>query len=212
MKQSLPLMFLAVLATATPAAAQYVFVDANGDGACTSGDVLPYGDGTIDVWIDTSHDMDGSTATCSTGEDLTIASYDVVLASSTSANASVTFHGWTNAVSQFTQEIGVAIEGPYLWAGYQSPGAGTHLAAGKYKLGTLSFTGSGSGCAYVYPIPSATISGTPRETGFWSDCLGANQDNIIRLGPDFTDVCGTGGVCDDAQKTTWGKIKDKYRH
>ncbi|MGE5176148.1 MAG: hypothetical protein ACM3JJ_07190, partial [Hyphomicrobiales bacterium] len=60
MKLPLPLLFLAVLATATPATAQYVYVDTNGDGICDSNDALSYGTWTIDVWIDTARNGDGS--------------------------------------------------------------------------------------------------------------------------------------------------------
>lgn len=215
MKQPLPLLFLAALAAATPASAQYVFVDTNGDGACDASDFLPYGDGTLDVWLDTNHEQDGSPATCATGEPLSISAYDVVLLASTTANATVTYRGWTNAMAQFTVSRGTAQEGDFFWAGCSSPDAQTYLPPGKYKLGTLSLTGGGSGCAWIYPAASATIAGVLRETDFNSQCLGADYDYTLRLGADFVGLCGTAGVCDGAatppNQTTWGKIKDRYR-
>jgi hypothetical protein len=212
MKQALLLLLVAALMAATPAIAQYMFFDSDGDGVCGVSDYVPYGDATADVWIDTIHNQDGSTATCATGEDLSIAGYDVVIAAGTYGPASIVLHGWTNAVTEFTQEVGIAQEGDYLWAGFQSGGAATYLPPGKYKLGTVSFTASGSGCASIGLMYQATISGTPHFTEFWSQCPGAGGDNYRVLGIDFLDACRLGGICEDAAKTTWGKIKERYMH
>ncbi|MGE5174922.1 MAG: hypothetical protein ACM3JJ_00995, partial [Hyphomicrobiales bacterium] len=173
-----------------------------------SNDALSYGTWTIDVWIDTARNGDGSTATCSTGDALSIAGYDLVLGGN--SQASLTFHDWTNAMSDFTEEVGFATDGQYLWASYRSPGGATFLAPGTYKLGSASFTGSG--CSYVVAFVQASISGQTHGTSFLSECPGSNLDGVIRLGADFYDVCGTTGICDDVKPTTWGKIKDIYRN
>ncbi|MGE5176147.1 MAG: hypothetical protein ACM3JJ_07185 [Hyphomicrobiales bacterium] len=212
MKQPLPLLFLAVLATATPATAQYIFLDTNGDGQCTAADVPDYGDATADVWLDTAHSADGSPVSCSTGEALSISAYDVVLQSNVYGSESFSFRGWTNAIAQFTQEVGTAQEGAYFWVGYTSSNAQTFLPPGKYKLGSLAYTRGGTGCLWIYPAASATISGSAHETDFFSQCLGSNLDYVIRLGADFNDLCAIGSICDDVQQTTWGKIKDIYRN
>ncbi|HEX7078371.1 MAG TPA: hypothetical protein VF363_08115 [Candidatus Eisenbacteria bacterium] len=213
MRQSLPLLLVAALAAATPANAQYVFLDTNGDGACDAADNLPPGDSSVDVWLDTNHNADGSTATCATGEALSISGYDVVLAAGVAGSAVLTFGSWSNAVVAFSQQIGVASEGPYFRAAFSAPSG--FLPAGKYKLGTLGYTGSGTGCAVLTPTPIGTISGTPYYTSFSSECLGSNQDNVLRFGVDFTDFCAAGGICDaaaDPTRTTWGKIKERYMH
>jgi hypothetical protein len=61
------LLLIAALAyVASPAAAQYMYLDANGNGVHDSGDRLaPNGSPTtVDVWIDTNHNRDGSLVTC----------------------------------------------------------------------------------------------------------------------------------------------------
>ncbi len=56
----LVLMFLA-----PPALAQYMFLDANGDGVNNDQDRLePGGTATLDIWLDTSKNRDGSPAVC----------------------------------------------------------------------------------------------------------------------------------------------------
>ncbi|HEY6784693.1 MAG TPA: hypothetical protein VI159_07050, partial [Gemmatimonadales bacterium] len=63
------------------AQAQYVYLDTNGDGVHTTADVLaPAGVTSLEVWIRTDHNRDGSLATCDTGDgDLTINGYEVIL-------------------------------------------------------------------------------------------------------------------------------------
>jgi hypothetical protein len=58
----LPLLLLFFVAA--PASAQYMFLDTNGDGAHTSADVLVAGANTVNVYLDTNHNKDGSVATC----------------------------------------------------------------------------------------------------------------------------------------------------
>src|SRR5262245_57505740 len=81
MRRLLPLLLLAVL-FAAPARAQYMFLDANGDGASTLADKMsPNGVATIcDVWIKTNLNRDGSPGVCPTGDGaLDINSYVVNL-------------------------------------------------------------------------------------------------------------------------------------
>jgi len=65
MKRSLLLLgVIAALAIGAPAYSQYIFMDVNGDGACTSADILTSSTTTVDVWLNTNHNKDGTTVTC----------------------------------------------------------------------------------------------------------------------------------------------------
>src|SRR5262249_53548509 len=87
----LPLLLL--LLVAAPASAQYMFLDTNGDAAHTSADVLTTGSQTVNVYLDTNHNKDGSAATCDADgvSPLTINSY---VFNFTGTN--VTYSGFTN--------------------------------------------------------------------------------------------------------------------
>jgi hypothetical protein len=210
MKQWLPLLYIAILAMAAPASAQCVYLDVDGDGECTAADVIGHGDATADVWIDTAKNLDGSSAECPTGGPLSIAGYDVIV-----TGVGVVITGWTNTVASFTQEVGVAQDGPDFWAGFQSPGAATYLPPGRNRIGTLSFSWGGSECPLVAIVPQASIGGTTHATGFWSECPAVAGDNYRVLGVDFYDACGTSAICDpplSGEQTTWGRIKDRYRN
>jgi hypothetical protein len=60
----LPVLSLASACT-TPAGAQYLYLDTDGDGVHTSADALaPMGPTDLDVWISTGSDRDGGIAYC----------------------------------------------------------------------------------------------------------------------------------------------------
>jgi len=209
MRNWLPLCFACFTAAviAAPVQAQYIFMDVDGNQQCDAADIPPSGEGTIDVWLDTSRVLDGGPATCATGEELTISAYEVVL-----YTADLTVTGWTNARPEFPQSLGFLKEGNFTYVGHTSSGASTHLVPGLYKLGTIATTFE-RGCRYVAAVGSAILSGVNRSTGFYSQCSGLDGDNTIRLGVEFSDNCGTvGTICDEAedQGTTWGKIKKQY--
>lgn len=205
MRNWLPLCFAAAV-IAAPVQAQYLFVDSDGDQLCTGTDIVPPGEGRLDIWIDTTKNGSGEPAVCATGEDLTISSYEVVIGVD-----GVTTLGWENARPEFNQSLGFQREGMYVRAGFTSPGATTHLAPGLYKLGTLLTQWDGR-CPIALPVPSALFSGTKHSTEFWSQCLGIDGDYWLRLGNEIADNCGTQFPCDAAedQGTTWGKIKQQY--
>lgn len=206
MRNWLPLCFAAAV-FAAPVQAQYIFLDVDGDQICTASDIVPHGDGRVDVWIDTTQDLVGDPVDCATGEDLTISSYQVVM-----VLEQVVAMGWENARPEFSQSLGFQTEGRYVRAGFTSAGGSTHLAPGLYKLGTL-LTQWDSGCPFVYPVSSTLLSGKKQSTEFMSQCLGLDGDYMLRLGDEFSDACGSLVLCDaaeDATSTTWGKIKQRY--
>jgi len=82
MKKSLLLLgVIAALAIGAPAHSQYIYMDVNGDGVCTSADLLTSSSTSIDVWLNTNHDANGSVKTCSSNasQPLDIFSYDLVV-------------------------------------------------------------------------------------------------------------------------------------
>ncbi len=86
-----------VLVAAHTAAAQYMYLDANGDGVHTSADVVPAsGSATFDIWLKTDENRDGSRPVCSRDSTsaLTINSYTFLLRV---RNGTVT---WSNFVNR----------------------------------------------------------------------------------------------------------------
>jgi hypothetical protein len=203
MKHTLPLLF-AALAVAVPAEVhgQYFFFDTNGDQACASaGDCYAGDQVAIDVWLDTNHDEYGAERTCATGEALSFWSYELVFVKSGSAFSTTTFGAWTNAIATFA-ELGSRVEsGDFLRVGY----TGAALPPGKYRLGTLIFTGLG-----CVSLGLGTFPDESHTTGIWSECPGSRQDNFLRLYED-AGYCYSGCFCSDVRESTWGTIKSKYR-
>jgi hypothetical protein len=215
---------LAHLLLAIPVArAQTLYLDTNGDGVSGRLDVLNGGHApedclteqttSVDVYFVTDKNPDGTTATCPTsGEAMTISSYQVVLRQSGSGAVYPT--GWTDNMGFETPAITVgdgtfATAGTETWVGR----SGNPLPAGKYKLGTLAVTVTG------YPaldfVTSSTISPAGEAfTGFGSACGGAYVAGALAYGGDFPTSNGFGIVtCSPTPvlPTTWGKIKQQYR-
>ena len=188
---------------AVPLQAQYLFIDANHDGVCDFLDIPKVSTlDSLDVWIDTSRNADGSPAACSTGEALTIASYELLFRT----DVNTVIRSWTNARPEFPTEEHRVFQTGAAWVGYYGS---THLAPGPYLLGRLGYEHT-SGCPYVnFAYENQALPGA--QTGFLSQCSGSQLDNFIRLGTDFLDACGVVLICDDVKSTTWGHIKEIYR-
>jgi len=217
------LLFLAVvamLAIGAPAYSQYLFIDANGDGhnsgnpaePGTGSDVLNSGITSVDIYFDTNHNPDGSAATCnSSTANLTINSYECLLRSS--GSGSVTFNGWTDNMGFTIGIIGAgdnkfAAAGTDCWVGL---GSGTQMAAGRYKVGTLSITVTGTPVISWLPLGASSIKATA-ETAFGTACEGHDFDNTYKLGSDYplSNAFGTPAPTPVAAKT-WGEIKGMYK-
>lgn len=206
------LLSLAVLAallsiTAAPLHAQSLFLDENRNGVCDDED-HPSANrvDTLDVWIDTSKNFDGSPATCSTGEDLTMSSYELILLS----DPGTTILSWTNLRPEFPIEEHKTLQAGVSWIGYTSSGATTHLPPGKYLLGKGVYQTTPGICPYIFIAPQSAAF-PAAETKFYSHCLGSQLDNYIRYGTDFVGTCGGIAICVGVKPTTWGHIKDIYR-
>lgn len=193
------------------AAAQYLFLDINGDGLCDYQDLFQGSVDTVSVWLDTRQDRYGTPAVCSAGGEMSISGYELLLRGDTNPGGSVAFGEWTNLVPQFTYDLGTVQEGNLLRVGRSSAGSATYLPAGKYLLGKVSVQFISAQCKRVAPTNTAVIGQDQFETKFYSQCPGIAADNQIRLGSDFYDYCEVGNLCDDVKGTTWGKIKRQYR-
>ena len=121
---------------ATPASAQYMYLDSNGDGVHTSEDVMNANGiaTTVDVWVDTDNNRDGSAAVCNSSDaDLTINSY-VFNLEATGGN--VTYSGFINQQTTFTFNFTEVNTGNNLYKnGYGQQAA---LPPGTYKLATIT--------------------------------------------------------------------------
>lgn len=195
------LVALVALAIGAPASAQYMWLDVNGDGQCTVDDVLGPSTTSVDVWIDTDSNADGSPATCVTADgDMTINSYGFVL---NAPAGGVTYGTWTDNMG-FTQPFDNGTAGTEVWVAWAST---TPQPAGTYKLGTLNITVTGNNVLQFLPI-SSTV-GTAL-TAFGAACSGFEFDNTLKYTSEWNDVCGTTAPTPVAE-TTWGKIKALYR-
>ncbi|HET7498006.1 MAG TPA: FG-GAP-like repeat-containing protein [Candidatus Eisenbacteria bacterium] len=182
-------MLLAVVASASlisvrPAAAQYLWIDTNGDGVNTSADVVaPSGATTIDVWLATDHNANGDPAVCASGDAaLTMAAYYVVLRAT---NGTMNWGSATNLIAAFTTQVPSTSDATEREFGFYG-GAG--LAPGSYHVATLSSTVA-SGTPSIAFAPQGALDPGFR-TGFGSACSGTDFDNLIKLGVDFTDAAG----------------------
>jgi hypothetical protein len=202
MKHSLLLVaVVALFAVASPAHSQYMYLDTNNDGVCDSNDILSPSSTSVDVWIDTNHNANGSVATCSqSSNNLTINSYEVIMR----ATGSVTYGTWTDNMS-FATNLGDAQAGGDFYAGR---GSGTVLPAGLYKVGSVAISGVSAGA--TLSIVSSTSASPIAETAFGSLCEGGDFDNTMKLGSDWFDVCGSASGTPVTQ-TTWGQIKNIYK-
>jgi len=202
MKHSLLLAaVVALVAFAAPAHSQYMFLDTDNDGDCDPNDVLTPSSTSVDVWLQTNTNADGSPATCNTsGNLLDLSSYEFFLRST----GSVTYGTWADNLA-FATSVGDFAAGTDT---YHGRCCGAVLPAGTYKLGTLTISGVSSG-ARLAIVSSSTVN-PAGGTSFGTACEGNDFDNTYKIGSDWTDNCGTASPT-PVTPTTWGQIKNIYR-
>jgi hypothetical protein len=209
------------LAPASPALAQYLYLDVNADGVNfwhqwdigehVPSDCLGSHITSVDVYYVTDKNADGSAATCASGDTLNIRSYEFIL--EWTGSGIVTPTGWTDNMG-FT-EPGIsggdgtfATAGQEVWVGR----SGEFHSPGLYKIGTLSVTMLG---IPVLSFKSSSAGSFPQaQTLFGSSCPGIQQDNKLRLGSDIPLASAFPAACTfsiGVTTTTWGKIKQQYR-
>lgn len=175
----------ASLLAPAPSIAQYMYLDANGDGVNTSADVLnPTGPTTVDIWIDTNHDKSGATVTCSDGSTpLTIFSYEFILQTS---GGTVSWGAFTNDQPQWTTNLGLASSNTEYHNGFA--GAVSPSPPGLYELGSMTITIASGSPAVLFGTSSSLSSNYITEFG--SACPGTQFDNTLQLGRDWFDTAG----------------------
>jgi len=199
-----------VLSVSHPAYGQYIYLDLDGDGVCSSADIPTAATTSIDVYLDTNHDANGREATCGDGTSpLNMFSYDLVLAYK--GAGAVTFQSFTpdRALLDYAILSAFTAVGNEVGVGY-SKKEGTD-GPGRFKLGTFHVAVVGHPAIVFEATPQ--VSSIPSGfTGFGSQCAGSMFSGTIALGYDFTDTCSFSQDWSDAvQLTTWGKIKQIYR-
>jgi len=189
------LLIVALAGFAAPAAAQYMYLDSNGNGVHDGGDRLAANGTatTVDVWINTNHNRDGSLATCDSDGTLPLGlnSYVVNLLA---ANGLVSYSGFVNRISQFNVAFGELNPGDGLRYknGFGGP---TSLPPGTYRLATVTITGiSGTPNVGIVDMVSGSVDFTSFGTGA-GGCFGNDFDNTYKLsgpagGTDWFDADG----------------------
>ncbi|HEU4765151.1 MAG TPA: putative Ig domain-containing protein [Candidatus Eisenbacteria bacterium] len=196
MKVALRLLAVAALACfwSAPAMAQYMYMDTNGDGVWSTADVLnPNGTPTsVDVYLNTTHNRDGSVATCDS-QDGNLAIWNSFATHISVPGGTVTFSNYTNQQAAFTINCsngGLAFTSTSTEAA-QCQATGTPIDNGgaTLKLYTMTVTGV-SGTPSLQFVPLNSLDNNP--TSFGTNCGGLDFDNTYKLGTDWFDVNGAG--------------------
>ena len=186
----LPGFALALLVLASPAYAQYMYLDSNGDGVRTAADKLhPVRPTVVDIWFDTAHSRDGSATSChsSPATPLDMNSYVVNLKAT---GGTVSYSSYANRLPGATPlgSTPASDETQFSTGPFIVP-VSASLPPGKYLLGTLTITVT-SGFPSVQVVPRLTYPFID-ATSFGSDCdEHADESNSIILGQDWLDVDG----------------------
>jgi hypothetical protein len=180
---------LALLLLAPSAQAQYMYLDSNGDGVHTAADKLhPVGPTTVDIWLDTAHNRDGSGTSCQVDPTAPFNFFSYVV-NLQATNGTVSYSAYTNRVPRMSLLGGVppaSTETDFNTGGWALPIL-ERLPADRYLLGTLTVTVlTGSPSVDIV----AHLDTYPDQTLFGSDCPGGDFNNSITLGVDWVDVDG----------------------
>lgn len=206
-------LFLLLICTASvsPATAQYIYLDLNGDGLNTPLDVLsgivPV---NVGVYLRTDINRDGSPATCPTGQVLSIGSFEFILRSvgGTVSYGALSGGLFAGGIPAHTQHDDVDF-----YAG-RFDSTAVYVPAGKILLGTIPVTPL-TGTPLLTFATSTPLSAR-FLTSFGSQCRGADGEYTMVLGRDWGDADGTfgtvlanvsGKVFQDANGTSTGNCQ-----
>jgi hypothetical protein len=153
--------------------AQYMYVDANGDGIHTAADQLNASGATsLDIWLDTTHDRDGSPQSCNShsgastsGGPLDLFSFTIVLQST---GGTVSWGSFSAANVSFTVD-GTDLADAHDTEFNRSLPLGTVIPPGLVKLGTIPVTVA-SGAPSIHFGTSTPLDPFGFGTGFGTDC------------------------------------------
>ncbi|HEX7078529.1 MAG TPA: PKD domain-containing protein [Candidatus Eisenbacteria bacterium] len=185
-------LLLPLCLAAVPAQAQYLYLDSNGDGIRDAQDRLnPDGPTTIDVWLVTDRDRDGTPVVCDveSGTGMTLNSYSFVL------------HAVGGTMEWGTMQNRLPFTGPGACFAsdqdttdpvYYHNGWGYRdiLPPGRYRLATLTVRPA-SGHPSIFVEPYHPVLRT-RITAFGTMCPALENDNTYKLGDDWRDASGIG--------------------
>ena len=191
-----------ILACAAPAArAQYMFLDANGDAVHDSTDRMnKITLTTLDLWLDTDSNRDGSPATCTFGGGaLDLSSYEVVLQA---VGGTISWGPMTNRMANmavnFARNANDTTGTVYYHNGWGSSSGGAGIyPPGLYRLATLVATVA-TGSPRVDIVIRHAINRTSR-TSFGSECLAnGERDHTPKFGFNWFDANGVKSPIDIA--------------
>jgi flagellar hook capping protein FlgD/Big-like domain-containing protein len=186
---------------APPVAAQYMYLDSNGDGLHLGDDrVNGSGPTTIDVWIDTDSNRDGSPGSCDFGTGiLDFSSYEFVLQS---VGGTMTWGSMTNRMPTFFKNLARDSRDTTGTVFYHNGyGETSGQPPGLYRVATLTVTVA-TGNPRIDIITRHNINRTGR-TSFGSDCLAnPERDHMNRFGVNWIDADGLASPTDVAPIVT----------
>ncbi|TMQ55686.1 MAG: PKD domain-containing protein [Candidatus Eisenbacteria bacterium] len=170
------------------ASAQYMFLDANGDSLYSGADsysIPPLSSATVDVYLVTNRNRDGSTVTCQDASEAGLNSYTVNLYA---GDAPMSFTNVVNMMPGMVESEPLVTYDYALTVGF----AGSEtLPPGKYHLLRMTVTTLptrlSAGCAELAIVPFSCYSPPGVVTSFGSSCAGARGDGVLRLGEDWVD-------------------------
>src|SRR5258705_12715063 len=153
-----------------------MYLDENANGVHGQGDKLnaKSKETTVDLYVRTNMNRDGTTAVCDTGpEPLTINQYQINLLA---VGGTVTYSGFINQQASMPTNFGeLNPDGVRYKNGF---GGGTNNPAGTYRLCTITITGAtDSPRIDIVDL----VNGSADYTGFGSACLGNGFDNVYRV-------------------------------
>ncbi len=178
---------LAVISLAPAAFPQYMYLDTNGDGIHSAADVIaPAGVTTIDVWLRTDANRDGTPVTCAWGTyPMSFFSYEFALQVTAGA---ISWVGHTNQQPTMGFAFGPSQSTPTDF--YMGQGGTTILPPGLYRLATVEVQVA-AGAPSIRFVPYYATSGV-LLTSFGSPCPGTEDYNTLQLGTDWFDTDGAG--------------------
>ncbi|MGE5177474.1 MAG: Ig-like domain-containing protein [Bacteroidota bacterium] len=192
----LGIIALVLLACGGPARAQYIWMDSNGDGIYTAADVMSTNGTpmTVDVWINTSHNKDGSPAICDThgGPDGDLSTWNSYAMHINAVGGTATFSSFVNQMPSFVDGcVGVGVffntNNSTEMSACAATGTPTANGGANMKMFTMTVTGqTGTPTLQFVPMNSQDQN----FTSFGTPCSGTDFDNTYKLGADFFDNDG----------------------
>ncbi len=187
-------LWMAAILTFAPSTvrAQYLYLDSNGDGIHDATDRMNKSTPTtVDIWLDTDSNRDGSPATCTFGGGaLDLSSYEVVLqAVGGTINWGPMSNLMANLTSNFARDARDTTGTVYYHNGYGTTMASKVYLPGFYKLASLVATVA-TGSPRVDIVVRHAINRASR-TSFGTACLAnAERDHTNKFGYNWFDVDG----------------------